>query len=64
MSKLYLWIAVVLLVICSGIAVERYSTTACAQGHCLSSRCTSSTQCGRVCFCNIIKGAKDGYCSK
>jgi len=64
MRKLYACIIIAVAVICIGIAVEKYGTEACAQGHCLSSRCTSSAQCGRVCFCNIIKGAKDGYCSK
>jgi hypothetical protein len=63
MRKLYACIVIIVAVICIGIAVERYSTTACAQGVCLSSRCTSSAQCGRDCFCNIITGAKDGWCS-
>jgi len=64
MRKLYVWIVVVVAVICIGVAAERYSNNACAQDHCLSSRCTSSAQCGRACFCNITTGAKDGYCSK
>ena len=63
MRKLYACIIIVVAVICIGIAVERYSTEACASGVCVTTKCyLNSVGCVGDCYCAIPNGETVGRC--
>jgi len=62
MRKLYLWIVLVVAVICIGVMVDRYSTEACANRICGFVTCMSDYNCGYKCFCLKRGGEALGEC--
>jgi len=50
-----------------GLIIGGYSIlkpVTCLAGFCLSSRCSSNAQCGQECYCHVITGQEEGYCTK
>jgi len=62
MRKLYVWIVIVVAVICMGVAVERYSPEACAVGYCGGQQCVNNMGCIGSCICGKVRGEGWGRC--